>query len=375
MNKPKALIITRNFPPLWGGMERLNWRMAQELSKAYELHLIAPQGAAVHVDEGIEVTEVRLRPLWRFLLAAAWQTLRKAWRIKPKAVIAGSGLTAPFAWFAARISGASAVVYVHGLDVVASHPVYRTLWVPMLQRMDRVIANSQATAQLTKQIGVDAKRIRIVHPGVDMPERANGSRAAFLARHGLGEGRVLLSVGRLTVRKGLQEFVRDVLPLVVAQQPDICLLVVGSVPSDALLSSVQTPESIMQAAREAGVGGHVRMLGTLFGQELSDAYFAADVHVFPVQNIPNDPEGFGMVAMEAAAHGLPTVAYATGGVMEAVEEGVSGSLVAQGDYSAFAMAILHQLRCPDAGSTDFARRFVWESFGERILNALDESDF
>ena len=48
-------------------------------------------------------------------------------------------------------------------------------------------------------------------------------------------------------------------------------------------------------------------------QRLSDAYFAADVMVFPVLDLPGDVEGFGMVAVEAAAHGLPTVAFAVGG--------------------------------------------------------------
>src|SRR3546814_12930756 len=65
-------------------------------------------------------------------------------------------------------------------------------------------------------------------------------------------------------------------------------------------------------------------------------YKAASAHIFPVREIPGDPEGFGMVAVEAAAHGVPTIAFATGGIVDAVAEGESGRLIRPGDYGAFA---------------------------------------
>ncbi len=118
------------------------------------------------------------------------------------------------------------------------------------------------------------------------------------------------------------------------------------------------------------------MLGTRFGSELDDAYAAADVHVFPVREIPGDPEGFGMVAIEAAAHALPTVAYATGGVVDAVAAGVSGLLVAPGDCKGFADAVLELLRRPLQAEAIrlFAADFTWDRFGERVSDALGLHD-
>jgi hypothetical protein len=58
------------------------------------------------------------------------------------------------ALLAARACGARTAAYVHGLDVVAPHPVYRALWLPALRRMDRVIANSAPTAELARKAGV-----------------------------------------------------------------------------------------------------------------------------------------------------------------------------------------------------------------------------
>ncbi|MBK8509755.1 MAG: glycosyltransferase family 4 protein [Candidatus Competibacteraceae bacterium] len=353
-------------------MERLNWHMAAELARQYTLTLIGPAGATAHSPPGVTVHEAPLRPLAYFMLIATWQSLRSAWAIKPAVVLAGSGLTAPLAWIAARFSRARAIAYVHGLDITVSHPVYRLLWLPFLRRMDRIIANSHATAQLAQCAGVRAERIVIVHPGVALPEPLSSAeqlrqRTDFRARHGLGEGPLLLSVGRLTTRKGLREFVVEVLPRIVAARLDTILAIVGETPAYALHAQSQTPESIQAAADAVGVGAHVRFLGAIHDMALASAYYAADVHVFPVRDIPNDPEGFGMVAIESAAHGLSTVAYATGGVVDAVRDGCSGDLIKPGDYQSMVNSIIKHLQGSSyttiMACRTFAADFSWPKFG------------
>ncbi|OIQ85312.1 GDP-mannose-dependent alpha-(1-6)-phosphatidylinositol monomannoside mannosyltransferase [mine drainage metagenome] len=370
--RSRVLLVTRNFPPLWGGMERLNWHMADELSREYAVTVVGPAGAAAQAPDNVTVIEVPLRPLWRFLLLASWRSLRAARRSRPSVVLAGSGLTAPMAWLAARLSGARCGAYVHGLDVIATHPVYRLVWRPFLRHMDRIIANSRHTAGLARSAGVDPARIEIVHPGVTLPTLDPQARARFRARHGLGEVPLLLSVGRLTARKGLAEFVAGVLPRIVAQRPDVHLVIVGDAPVDALYAQTQTPASIQAAANAAGVGKHLHFLGARFGAELADAFAGSDLHVFPVRALHNDPEGFGMVAVEAAAHGLPTVAYATGGVTDAVAEGESGALLAPGDDAGFAAATLRLLAqpIPPERGRRFAERFAWSWFGAAMAGQI-----
>lgn len=375
----RILIVTRNLPPLVGGMERLNWHMGQELAKMGEVCFVAPSGAAAEAPAGVRVNEVALNPLPRFLLTAQWSAWRTARRWRPDIVIAGSGLTAPAAWLAARSCGAMSAAYVHGLDMAIRHPVYRALWLPALRRMDRIIANSRATRELAMEAGVGKSRIRIVHPGVDLATDPPGASAiaAFRENYVQGAGPVLLSVGRLTRRKGLREFVTNVLPRIVSKRPDTVLLVIGDSPHRALRADPQTRESIQDAAQAAGVGKHIRFLGVITDRsKLATAYRAADVHVFPVQQIAGDPEGFGMVAIEAAAEGLPTVAYATGGIIDAVAEGRSGHLVPPGDSSRFAQAVLAVLDDPAmrASSAEFARRFAWPEFGRSMHDALENDE-
>ena len=373
----RILHITRNLPPLVGGMERLNWHIADELSRYAQVQLIGPSGAAALRPSAVPVTEVPLRPLPRFLLASAWQAVAVARRFQPHVVLAGSGLTAPAAWLAARASGARAHVYLHGLDAAVQHPAYRAVWHPAIRRMDGVIANSQPTAELARNLGVAAEKIRIVHPGVTLPAAPQSASALqdFRQRHQLGDRRLLLSVGRLTTRKGLREFVQQALPAIVQAAPDTLLVVVGDAPADSLHASVQTRASIQAMADAAGIGQHLRFLGVITDpQELACAYESASLHIFPVRELPGDPEGFGMVAIEAAAHGLPTVAFATGGIVDAVAEGESGHLVAPGDYAALAQAALTILTdCPATWLTktnNFAQRFAWPSFGQSMINVL-----
>lgn len=368
----RILVVTRNYPPLWGGMERLNLSLVEQLARRHDVMLIAPTGAEEHAPRGVTVRTVPGAPISRFLVAAVCSAVTAARRFRPDYVLGGSGLVAPAVLIAARSCGAQSGVYVHGLDLAVRHIAYRTAWIPALRRIDQIIANSSATRQLALDRGIRPERIHVIHPGVTMPEPDPAARARFRNRYGLSDRPVLLSVGRLTTRKGLREFVADVLPRLVQRYPSLVLVIIGDAPTDALHAQVQTPESIQAVADRAGVGANIRFLGKRFGQELEDAYAGADVHVFPVRALPGDPEGFGMVAVEAAAHGLPTVAYATGGVVDAVREGVSGRLIPPGDEQAFADAVLELLMNPieQDHAIRFAESFEWREFGGRLASVL-----
>src|SRR5690606_9014750 len=221
--QPRVLFVTRNMPPLVGGMERLSWNLARELGRRLPLEVVGPRGSAALAPPDVPIHEAPLRPLPVFLARAAVATLRRARSIRPHVVLGGSGLVAPVVEGAARSARAKMVCYVHGLDIVVNSPLYRACWLPSIRRMDRVIANSRHTAQLCMEAGVGESRIGVVHPGVELPSltEARGRGAPFRERHGLGDGPCLLSVGRLTARKGLTGFVADVLPRIARKHPGV----------------------------------------------------------------------------------------------------------------------------------------------------------
>lgn len=377
MTRPRILIITRNLPPLVGGMERLNWHIADELSKHAEVQIVGPSGAAALQPPSVRLTEAPLRPLPRFLMTSAWHAMSLARQFRPDIVLAGSGLTAPAAWLSAWLCGGRSFVYLHGLDAAVQHPLYRALWHPAIRSMDGVIANSHATAKLAQGLGVAKEKIDIIHPGVQLPFSPQSAKALadFRRCHSLGDNRILLSVGRLTERKGLREFVQHALPAIVHANPGIVLAVVGDAPNNSLLAGVQSRDSIQAAADAAGVGSNIRFLGVITDPgELACAYEIACLHVFPVRQLAGDPEGFGMVAIEAAAFGTPTVAFASGGIGDAVAEGKSGYLIPPDNYKAMVQAILTVLSQDQtawhATAKNFAQNFSWPTFGQRLAQVL-----
>lgn len=374
MKKQRILLITRNLPPLVGGMERLNWHMADELSKYAEVKVVGPTGAAAIKPKNVQVLESPLKPLGLFMLIALCKAFWTAVCFKPNVIIAGSGLTAPLVWLISKLTGAKSVVYIHGFDITAAHWVYQKIWVPFFKRMDCVIVNSTPTKTLALNAGVLEKKMSIVHPGVTLPVTAQPSNAiqSFKKKYNLEHKKILLSVGRLTTRKGLKEFVQNSLAYIVQQEPDVILVVVGESPKNSLGAGLQTREEILEAARKNQVENHILFLGVITdNQQLATIYEVADVHVFPVRHIPEDPEGFGMVAIEAAAHGTSTIAFATGGIVDAVKQNESGWLVEKNNYEKLSEQVIFALQ--QAKKTEqcqnFAKEFEWNIFGKKITEA------
>ncbi|WEN16330.1 glycosyltransferase family 4 protein [Rhodanobacter sp. AS-Z3] len=377
--RPLALLVTRNFPPLLGGMEKVNQHLLEELQPSWKLGLCGPTGCSAYVPPHAEVRETKTKPLPIFLVVTFWRALRVGLRRSPSWVIAGSGLTAPIAWLVARCAGGKAAVYLHGLDIVVPSRLYQWLWLPFIRRCDVAMVNSVNTGRLAEQRGVRQDRLRVLHPGTDLPALDSIEALDFRNRHGFGSRPLLLSVGRLTQRKGLAEFVAKALPTIVSHDPAVLLLIIGDEASDALHTRAGSErERILAEARHAGVDQNLHFFGRCDEATLGAAYQAADLHIFPVLELPGDVEGFGMVALEAAAHGLPTVAFDVGGVADAVQDGQTGTLVKSGDYGHLCSAVLRQLvqsknEVVIAACRTFAAGKTWQRFGERLRFLLGET--
>ncbi len=373
-----TLLIARNFPPLVGGMERVNTRLFQGLAVRGKTVLLGPRGASAFALQAMDVIEVPAKRLVQFLFCTLWASLRIVWRLRPAMVIAGSGLTAPFAWLVARLTGAPCVTYLHGLDIVVPSTAYQTIWIPFIRRSDRLLVNSRHVANLARQAGVSAHKIHVINPGADIPVLDSSARMRFRTRHEIGERPLLLSVGRITPRKGLLEFVTNVMPCVVSEVPDALLLVIGEDAADGLHApgGQGLRAKILDRARHLGISDALRFIPTCNDAQLSEAYQSADVHVFPIRQMKGDVEGFGMVAIEAAVHGLQTVAYEVGGVSDAIIEGRTGWLVPASDTRLMTQSLLKAMHgpLPRDGVSSAGRVFGWDRFDVEVLKALEGFD-
>lgn len=376
MSRKKILIVTRNLPPLIGGMERLNWHIADELSHEHEILLLSHTKAKEQVPSKCVFFGVKLNPLPVFLLLAFFKTLFICIRHKPDILFAGSGLMAPITVFWAKIFRKKNLVYIHGLDINNSSKVYQFLWLPFIRQASRIIVNSIPTKNLAIKNKVEDSKIEIIHPGVSCPPPLNDPNLInnLKDKFDLHNKKVLLSVGRLTERKGILEFVEYCLPSIVNAEPNTRLVIIGNTAANALNNKFQTQNQIVQIAKQYHVEENIVFTGAIKDQELSQFYYLADVHVFPIKHIPEDPEGFGMVAIEAAAHGTPTIAFATGGVVDAIAHGLSGFHIQNKQYGEFSEKVINILKCPlpAAESRAFAKEFSWNNIEKKLSYVINK---
>ena len=376
----KILLVTRNLPPLIGGMERLNWHIADELSKTHEVILLSITNAKKTAPTNCIFFGVPLSPLPLFLIAVFFRTFFICLTSKPDILFAGSGLTAPIVVFWAKIFGKKSMVYIHGLDIATDHPAYNLVWVPSIRMTDKIIVNSSPTLDICIQKGVPQDKLEIIHPGVHFPSVGRNHQLinTLKAQFQLENKKVLISVGRLTARKAIREFVDNSLPSIIQSCPDTVLVIIGDTPSQSLNKNLQSKESIIATAEKYNIQNHLIFVGNILDDELLSAwYHLADIHIFPVKHIPSDPEGFGMVAIEAAVHGTPTIAFKTGGIVDAVKDGINGILVEKNEYEQLNKNIISFLTGASiikiSEIIGFSERFSWENFSIRLNDSINNS--
>ena len=192
----------------------------------------------------------------------------------------------------ALATGKPFVLQLWGSDVAVARRL-RPLARRLVRRAAVVVCASSALAEDARALGADD--VRVIPSGVRIPEAVGEP----------DDPPHVLYVGRLSEEKGVRELAEAArgLPLVV----------VGDGPLRGLLP---------QAA------------GFVPPSEVSLYYDRAAVVV-----VPSRREGYGVAAREAMAHGRPVVATAVGGLLDAVEDGVTGVLVPPGDVVALREAI------------------------------------
>ena len=370
----KITLITRNFPPVSGGIERLVHQVYLKLNRRHRCDLVGPKGCKDYADTRYTVIETPASPVPLFLGLSFFKSLGHLLRNgPPDIIVGGSGLMAPVVILLARIFRTKSIIMVYGLDIIVESWLYQRLFVPLLRRADLIIGCSKSTAELAIQKDVHAERVEVICPGVDLPETPLPHESAKQAL-GLENKTLLLSVGRLIPRKGLAEFITLSFTDLAAHDPNLELWIVGSEPENALNRGGGSVQQAIEAAIKANdLDTQVRLLGRVDDTELRQLYASADAFIFPLVETPGDVEGFGMVAIEASSYGTPTVAFDCGGVSDAIENGTNGYLVAPGDYYNFSQRITQVISEPIRQScTEYAKNFSWEIYAQKLQACIDK---
>jgi phosphatidylinositol alpha-1,6-mannosyltransferase len=296
------------------------------------------------------------------------RSLTLALRHRFDAIHAGRALPEGLvAWLVARLTGRPVVIYAHGEELTGwgRGNKYRAMRFA-LRHADRVIANSAYTSEALSAMGVEAARISVIHPGVDVMRFRPGLPASDLRKRlGLGPGaKLLLSVGRLQRRKGFDTVIRC-LPGLAAAGLDVHYAIIGIGEDGDYLKGL---------AKELEVDDRVHCLGHVMIEDLPRWYNACDMFVLANREIAGDTEGFGIVFIEAAACGKMAIAGQAGGTGSAVLDGVTGVRVDGESHEAVTAALIEflgdEVRCEAFGSAGLARarkELSWDAVASRTL--------
>ena len=348
-------------------------RLIEQLDPHYEVHVIGPSGAETALPHDVQLYGLSPRFLAWFLLGAWCKTLLLNRKHRFSAVIAGNGLMTTAATATVFGTHTPILTLLHGLDIVVDNQIYQGLVLPLIRRSQGVVANSANTARLAIEYGVSGEHVTVLNPGVTLPSQEPDRN--FRHQFGLQDRKILLSVGRIVKRKGLAAFVDNALPGIVEQHADAILVIAGDKPDAALKREDAEAAAVLAAAENHGLKDKVLFLGRVDDQTLGAAYSSADVHIFPVRDVIGDVEGFGMVALEAAAHGLPTVGFRVGGVVDAVLDGQTGCLVTPGQYDQLVDAVVSLLNTTDRPRIQeqcrkYAASCSWEKYGAGVMDII-----
>lgn len=265
-------------------------------------------------------------------LAAVLVALPRQVRRHDVVHVHASGIVEPLlAALAARALGRCPVV-------LTLHTSACVTYVPVSRR-DRAVqvftrAAERSAVRLAARTLVLTERVRglLGRPRVEVLPDCVEAASSPPPQAPAGGPQVVLYVGRVSAEKGWPVLVelaarlrgRQAVVRVVGDGPDL--------------------PSLRDRAAAADLGDAMRFSGALPAAGVAEAMAAADVLV-----LPSVHEELGSVLLEAMAAGLPSVAFAVGGVSEAVVDGTTGLLVAPGDVDAFVAAVCHILDDPAVG--------------------------
>ncbi|MGD1032051.1 MAG: glycosyltransferase family 4 protein [Opitutaceae bacterium] len=318
-------LITHEFYPVRGGIATFTEEIARaSASLGYDVEVWAQSAPTdAEKDWPFRLRRLPLKGSHGLLcqlrlareLVSSRRQLRHATVYLPEP---GPMLTMMLLQFARAFRPRRLVLTFHGSEILrfAGTPYRRWLGRRLIRKATRISTLSNYTRELLLTHFPEAADKIFLTPG--------SSRSDFVVVPAVPAAKkskiVILTVGRLHPRKGqlLTLQALQMLPAPVRGRLEYWLVSGKSKPDY---------ERRVRAAAEATPDLTVRFFDNLPDDELAQVYEQADIFAMTSVSHGNSIEGFGLVYLEAAAHGLPVVAHDIGGVSEAVLDGVTGLLV------------------------------------------------
>jgi glycosyltransferase involved in cell wall biosynthesis len=239
--------------------------------------------------------------------------------------------------------------------------VLRRYETQLMNRSDALIAVSRYTVgELTELYGIEEEKIHVIYNGVDINKfKPRRGRAELRREFGLEEEKkIVLFVGRLYHRKGLETLLHSI-PPVIQEFGDVKFAISGT-------GFKKKEQSLRDLAKELDIEDYVTFLGYVPDEKLPDLYSASDIFVLPAIY-----ENFPFAILEAQATGLPVISTKVGGIPEFLADNENGFLIDPGDPEQLTQRILTLLQDPKLAKEmgRQGRKLIEEKFTWRLITS------
>ncbi len=309
----KLLLLTLEYTPQSGGIAMYLHGLVTHAHA--HITVVAHADASTKIHKGVTYTKLLFgKFVWPRWLLGTFKVVKMLREDRYDAILISHVAPVGYMVLLARLLVRQKVPYIlccHGMDIARPRrSVWKRLWVAaILTHAHSIIANSNYTRSLVESYGIPATKITTVYPGIiDTPLAA--------AAHTRPQP-IVLSLGRLVMRKGF-DCVIMALPQVVREVSHVKYIIAGDGPDKQRLKKL---------SYALGVHTHLWFPGHVDEQKKTALLQSARVFVMPSRDIAGDVEGFGIVFLEAALHGVPSIGSTSGCIPEAIEDTLSGVLV------------------------------------------------
>ncbi|EKD32969.1 MAG: Glycosyl transferase, group 1 [uncultured bacterium] len=326
----KTLILTIDFPPMFGGVARYLCELSLSLHDSVSVLAQNMKGAKeFDLNSNINTERVNLFwPFWPHWTKIIFIIFKKRKEFDQLIISHVLPLGLP-ALFAKVFLKKQYILIMHGLDYnLAGKNAWKIfLRSIILENAKLVICNSNALCvrASAENPGINST---VLYPSPSQKHMALAEKyqKTDLSPHNPIR---LLTVARLVPRKG-HELVLRAISQLISEGTDAFYTIVGDGPEYGKLFDL---------ARELNLEQKVKFERNASDEAVREIYKKSDLFVMPTLTIGADVEGFGIVYIEAASYGLPSIATDMPGVNESVINNETGLLIEEGDISALSEAI------------------------------------
>jgi phosphatidylinositol alpha-1,6-mannosyltransferase len=368
--KLKIIYVSHLHPPRnaplknIGGMQRVSLQLVETLRIRSDVHI-----KTIGLETSWQMIE--LKTGW-FLFDLFVHLPVIVQKEKPDVILFSSMVTAALAPFIKSRVDVPMVTINHGQDVTLPIGIYQWYIKKVFAALDGVISVSSATRDACLERGLHpAKSIALPNGFIphghylSSPRQDHRAVLSELTGKDLTNSNILLTTGRLVLRKGHEWFINEVLPKI---ESNVDYVILGDGPE---------MKNIVKAAVLSEKSESVHIVGRKPDHILHAAYHAADLFIMPNIRVAGDMEGFGIVMLEANIAGTPVVASNLEGIRDVISDGINGFKIEPGDAVGFANRIDSLLQSNRDELNDSSKKFVastfsWEFVAQRYVDYINQ---